>query len=472
MIMNSHKTSKNAIPIEPFKASKSKPPKGKQKKVLDEPEVPKGVTAALYDSLAAELRAKLGNPKMGPILLPPRDYESQSNAQLQKALENKNRSKHKMYQLTRSESSGKSSSGIGSDEALSHKNQKKSQFYREPFYREMHEPQSFIEIEQRHDKYKRPKGYLYSHKPLYSLQMTYSSDEEESDSGDVLEVDAEDTEEDVIFTANSNRRSKSTFDLSPKYKSPAQHRQSRSNNESKYRREQYEQTEIAELDPCLERTSRGAHRSKIYSSNPNLPRAPLKEVKQTSDKLAFVIGRREQRSLQQGHPNANSTSTPNALFDAKGHQAKAPQKFYFADTKFADSKPRLSSHEKGSKVYNQRYLGRSSGNLTNFDYSNSGPTSLGYHQTNLFTERPISPPLFYSHNQERHEVAQKSKQQQHFVPSKSSANLSRGASTRYGYDHELAMRKKLEQPYSRYSYIDVDHHNRESRYNIVPPVRR
>jgi len=32
--------------------------------------------STLYESLAAEFRAKLGNPKMGPILLPPRDYDT------------------------------------------------------------------------------------------------------------------------------------------------------------------------------------------------------------------------------------------------------------------------------------------------------------------------------------------------------------------------------------------------------------
>lgn len=35
-----------------------------------------GHIAMVYDSLAAELRAKLGNPKTGPILLPPRDYDT------------------------------------------------------------------------------------------------------------------------------------------------------------------------------------------------------------------------------------------------------------------------------------------------------------------------------------------------------------------------------------------------------------
>ena len=32
--------------------------------------------STLYESLAAEFRAKLGNPKTGPILLPPRDYDT------------------------------------------------------------------------------------------------------------------------------------------------------------------------------------------------------------------------------------------------------------------------------------------------------------------------------------------------------------------------------------------------------------
>ncbi|XP_074597812.1 uncharacterized protein LOC141852643 [Brevipalpus obovatus] len=37
--------------------------------------------AILYESLAAELKAKLGNPKTGPILLPPRDYDTISRKQ-------------------------------------------------------------------------------------------------------------------------------------------------------------------------------------------------------------------------------------------------------------------------------------------------------------------------------------------------------------------------------------------------------
>lgn len=35
----------------------------------------------MYESLAAELKAKLGNPKMGPILLPPKDYDTISRRQ-------------------------------------------------------------------------------------------------------------------------------------------------------------------------------------------------------------------------------------------------------------------------------------------------------------------------------------------------------------------------------------------------------
>lgn len=35
----------------------------------------------MYESLAAELKAKLGDPKMGPILLPPKDYDTMSRKQ-------------------------------------------------------------------------------------------------------------------------------------------------------------------------------------------------------------------------------------------------------------------------------------------------------------------------------------------------------------------------------------------------------
>src|SRR5699024_10505981 len=118
MLIESQKPSKiksaQVLVAMPFKPSKSKPVQSKTKKPDDETEAPLGPTAALYDSLAAELRAKVGNPKMGPLLLPTRDYESTSSAN-----KDNNRPSHKVYPLTRSESSGKSSSGIGSDEALS-----------------------------------------------------------------------------------------------------------------------------------------------------------------------------------------------------------------------------------------------------------------------------------------------------------------------------------------------------------------
>src|SRR5699024_801331 len=154
----------------------------------------------------------------------------------------------------------------------------------------------------------------------------------------------------------------------------------------------------------------------------------------------------------------NNVPVPNitSFASANTRQPKPPQKFYFADAEFCDSKQqRVSSSEKSKKALNQRYLGRSSGNLANLDYNNSGPTSLGYHQANNQCERSISPQFFYSRRQDtKYEPGPKSRQ---FAPSKSSSNLTRGASSRYNdsYDHELVMRKKLEQPYSRYSYIDV-----------------
>ena len=84
---------------------------------------------AVYESLAAELRAKLGNPKTGPILLPPRDYDtiSRKRGKLEGIELRKSTNQQIVGPLleqdespiTRSESSGKSSSGIGSDEALS-----------------------------------------------------------------------------------------------------------------------------------------------------------------------------------------------------------------------------------------------------------------------------------------------------------------------------------------------------------------
>lgn len=477
MLNPSKKSSKiKSAPVPVSKPEKGKLAKGKPKKPAEEPEVHLGATSALYDSLAAELRDKLGNKKMGPLLLPPRDYDSASTA----ANKEKNRTKQQMYLLTRSESSGKSSSGIGSDEALSSENQaKKAQLYRHYRERDLREPQSFLDIE----RHKRSNGYMFGddEKPLYSLQMNTYSSNEEFGANDALEVDAEDIEEDVLFTANCNRKSKSTFDLTPKFKPPphlGKHQAIGASHlplETNYRRSAPFPSN--EIDPYSERKSHINNLAKLFASNPNLSRAPLKEVKQISDRSAFVIGRREQR--QQGHASGNSPPTGSHFAHAlpASRQAKAPPKFFFADAEFSDPKPghRLSSIENGknSKVSNQRHLGRSSGNLANLDYNNSnGPSSLGYHQANQPVERSRSPQLYYSPRQEtRYEPAPKSKQ---FVPLKSSSNSNRvHASSRFNenYDHELAMRKKLEQPFSRYSYIDVDH-SRESRFHYVPPIRR
>jgi len=100
--------------------------------------VPQDTKAAmLFESLAAELKAKLSNPKSGPILLPPRDYDTISrkqgklngienrkstNAQIVRpAMVDRTPSSSKQQKVPNkphSESSGKSSSGIGSDEII------------------------------------------------------------------------------------------------------------------------------------------------------------------------------------------------------------------------------------------------------------------------------------------------------------------------------------------------------------------
>lgn len=75
--------------------------------------------AALYDSLAAELREKLGNPEKGPILLPPRDYDTvrRRHGDL-KDMEHRRCTQLELVGAHAREtgSSGKSSSGIGSEE--------------------------------------------------------------------------------------------------------------------------------------------------------------------------------------------------------------------------------------------------------------------------------------------------------------------------------------------------------------------
>ncbi len=626
----------------------------------EEGELAAGATAALYDSLAAELRAKLGNPKMGPLLLPPRDYDGTNNNNNNKGKENvaKRQSTTTMFPLTRSESSGKSSSGIGSEEALSseiNQTTKKLDFYggRGDCYNDDHEqldyhhhqqqhsdqPQSFIDYDRHrggrgsHQKRTSQNRYLFGgSKPEksqpYSLPMNnaYSSEEEEEEnSGDdddeegnfdhrrcdhhSLEVDAEDIEEDVLFTANCNRsKSKSTFDLFPQYKfapenAVALHNSSIHGNgnnfansfevaeASKYHHQQQQQQqqqhrrrqqpsypsfplEMDHLQFAGERKSRSRHQhqhqqqqqqqqqhmAKMYASNPNLSRNPLKEVKQTSDKSAFVMGRREQRTLhtQQQHQLISGSSPPVGKFSfgavptaavtavnngnsqhrqsAKQQQpqpqpqpsSKQPPKFYFADAEFGmDSKMALpfapfplgeeedhfanrSKAKKcagnlapsSSRAHHQQ-LGRSSGNLVALDYS--GPTSLAnyhFHNGGSAEGGRRSPGHFRAPRQEtRYEMPPQptsssssaakirggssgggggAAQQQQYngqpplsAYSKNCRSSGNGFQQQQhqhplGYDHELAMRKKLEQPYSRYSYIDVEH-SRAERFHYVPP---
>lgn len=276
---------------------------------------------ALYDSLAAELRAKLGNPKMGPILLPPKDYESESKEK---------NSASKASPLSRSESSGQSSSGIGSDEALSNGIQKQQrQSSSSAFFREQVHHQRDIDTNKRSSA-----SYIFgddqhsedrSHQQLYhSLQMNYMSDFDEDDDDtyhhsyeSADEVDTEDIEEDVVFTANFNSRSKSAYDLSVAH---ANSKQSASVYEPKYYRDYHQRppsyTLLTEVNPYSERRSH-PHRQQVHhhqqhmtplssASNPNLAinsrQLQAKEVKQTttvSDKSAFVMGRRRERSVHQ-----------------------------------------------------------------------------------------------------------------------------------------------------------------------------
>lgn len=47
----------------------------------EQDEVQSAAVSQMYESLAAELKAKLGDPKIGPILLPPKDYDTMSRKQ-------------------------------------------------------------------------------------------------------------------------------------------------------------------------------------------------------------------------------------------------------------------------------------------------------------------------------------------------------------------------------------------------------
>ncbi|UXI15066.1 hypothetical protein NH340_JMT01009 [Sarcoptes scabiei] len=195
---------------------------------IDEIENQRAIPSNLFDSLAAELRAKLGNPKMGPLLLPPRDYDSQKR----KSQSNKNLNK-----LHRSESSGKSSSGRGSEEAISmvadNGGRPKSYYFDQPTT----PPVSLAPIldQSRSSKTSNQDKFSSSYSERVSddrendQEEDEDEDEEENDntgednndedgldfhgSIDCLEVDVEDFEEDVIFTTKApktNRFKKST----------------------------------------------------------------------------------------------------------------------------------------------------------------------------------------------------------------------------------------------------------------------
>lgn len=410
---------------------KGKSKLSKAKKMIDEADLPSETATTLYDSVAAELRAKLGNPKIGPILLPPRDYDS-----------GKTRANNQERQLKRSESSGKSSSGIGSDEALSGENQKSkssSQYYRSHY--ESHGPQSL------HDP--PPKRYLFPNDKstqMFSLQM-YSSDEENFDSSNhVSEGNAEDIEEDVVFTTAC--KSKSTYDLTSFDMKRASHNNSEhkqtppppAQHSSKYLRQH--QGDNIPINYDLERKVKNAARAKMFASNPNLSAMKV-EAPVASKPEKFVIGRREQRSMQSQHHHRVSQQQP-------------PGKFYFAD-------PRS---EKPTGYKEGRQMGRTGlppppPPFSHHDYS--GPVSLNYHQINVHhRERSISP-YFYSTSDHYDKPPTK-----HYVPSKQSSKVDPPPPPTSQHlqeikNHQLAMKKKLEQPYSRYSYIDTDYY--ESRFN-------
>ncbi|KAH7646201.1 hypothetical protein DERF_007328 [Dermatophagoides farinae] len=218
-------------------SSKNKSAKCSSKIIQDD-----GEQSNLFDSLAAELRAKLGNPKMGPLLLPPRDYESRNSENNLKSMDKKRNQhdKHSAHHLTRSESSGKSnSSGLGSDEALCNDQQTarpRSYYFdscspaNEPRLSNHHQSSY---LEHRYNRETSADDLVSRHSDSSS-----SSDDDDVDVGggdvnhherlnsnhgsmvDCLEVDVEDFEEDVIFSTTipsihkeSRSRSKSTFDL-------------------------------------------------------------------------------------------------------------------------------------------------------------------------------------------------------------------------------------------------------------------
>lgn len=362
---------------------------------------------ALYDSLAAELRAKLGNPKMGPILLPPRDYESGS-----KEMNSAKKTSASQYPLSRSESSGQSSSGIGSDEALSNdtQRQQRQSSSSTAFLREHHRHhQRDIDI----DQHKRSTSFIFgddhlsedrSPQQLYhSLEMNgnFLSDFDENEDDDTYscesadEVDTEDIEEDVLFTANFSSRSKSAYDLSVAHANGKQ--SAVVYDYPKYYRDYHQQQQeglapfyaaAPDVDPYREHKSHHQrqqphqHRQHMTplssASNPNLTavssrQRQAKEVNQTrtvSDKCAYVVGRRRERSehqQQQQHLHLLSPPLPSSALaggrNGEREEMAQQQFFYSADGSEAFGevgksrvKTKVVHHEKAVRQPQQAFV--------------------------------------------------------------------------------------------------------------------
>lgn len=328
----------------------------------------------LYDSLAAELRAKLGNPKMGPLLLPPRDYDSQKsngNKQKESGVAKKSRS-HKdlnklCHPLSRSESSGKCSSGIGSDEALcnnnDNNNQKSSnQQQRPPAPRSYYFDSPSSKPLSKQQTTQMPLSSSYHNQFDETINDDISSNADSSDveidlhhrrlfhgSIDCLEVDVEDFEEDVLFTttvptsttkqqsnhkSSSKTRSKSSFDLANSHRNDDNDfdiRQPMSQQQHVPKQQFYRPQKQHLLnsmnvvdhhfrgnrdDDMLNTDESYNNKIRLFStSNPNLEptRHPLKEVnssrpsKQKLNEKSIINSKQQTTSMQLPHPMPSSS---------------------------------------------------------------------------------------------------------------------------------------------------------------------
>lgn len=460
--------------------SKSKPSKSNSKsKREEEVEQPEPETVALFESLAAELRSKIGNPKMGPLLLPPKDYDGDKKKLAQA---NASKGSKQFCPLSRSESSGKSSSGIGSDEALSTDNKMKIN-QRRPLSQydlsDTHQPQSFIEIDHHsfHDsRHHSSSQMIKANETLFNDQQSYRSDDSFDFHLDDLDLNIEEIEENVILKrSNSLGKSKSTFELHhDRSNSPLNTRQGQrmNNKNSSVNHCKYSSNTHYENYDKKVKSVHDLSKIQVTSQADKYPQVSRQEPYKLSDNL--VVGRRKQRwahspsanisnNIIEYHHSSGMESAPKS--GPNKHRQAFVEKFYFADhhSFSRDKSARPSDHS--SRV----------------DISYDGPKSLNYaneYRQTAAVERSVSP-FAYSRSKANMVTTHQRVDASQIVPDFAAhRQLSKDHQSSYDMKIERSrqrqqhsssaqMHKQLNQPNSRYSYaLDYDHHFRRNEARL------